>query len=286
MVSRHLIWRRWGQSGLSKQLEAKKRVFWESRDAAACDGMLKQYQSHIQGRPDAGALLICVVGAKLSEGAFLKSSCHGLCIPACTSGGSLAVHRSVAAIQVVVYPDCGVVSITTGGSCNTWFSLPSPGKSVAQASCCRRFMRKVRAGINFGDGLGRCVMVLGLPYPDLRDPELKERLMHTDRLVAGGAAPGDASSGNGVKLGKAGREMYTNLCMQAVNQCVGRAIRHASDYAAVVLVDIRYTAGESGGQTIRSKLPHWVTRRWQDCPDKFAPALQGLAQFFKGMSAV
>eukprot|EP00892_Ulva_mutabilis_P012133 jgi/Ulvmu1/9292/UM050_0041.1 len=197
---------RWSQSGLAKQLAAKKRVFWESRDAAACDGMLKQYQSHIQGSPDAGALLICVVGAKLSE------------------------------------------------------------------------------GINFGDGLGRCVMVLGLPYPDLRDPELNERLMHADRLAEGGRGQVSVSSSTESKLGKGGREMYTNLCMQAVNQCVGRAIRHARDYAAVVLVDVRYTAGDSGGQTLRTKLPHWVTRRWTDCPDTFAPALQGLAQFFRGMA--
>ena len=40
----------------------------------------------------------------------------------------------------------------------------------------------------------------------------------------------------------AGREYYENLCMKAVNQCGGRVIRHAGDYAAVVLVDARYAA--------------------------------------------
>lgn len=53
---------------MDKQLAVKKKVFWEARDAAACDGMLKQYQSHISGDANAGALLVCVVGAKLSEG--------------------------------------------------------------------------------------------------------------------------------------------------------------------------------------------------------------------------
>lgn len=53
---------------MEKQLAVKKKVFWEARDAATCDGMLRQYQSHISRGQDAGALLVCVVGAKLSEG--------------------------------------------------------------------------------------------------------------------------------------------------------------------------------------------------------------------------
>lgn len=36
-----------------------------------------------------------------------------------------------------------------------------------------------------------------------------------------------------------GREYYSNLCMKAVNQCVGRVIRHRADWAAVLLVDTR-----------------------------------------------
>lgn len=150
--------------------------------------------------------------------------------------------------------------------------------------------RTWHAGINFGDGYGRCVMVLGLPYPDLRDPELNERLMHADRMVGVSRRAGCSSASCGVgeegRLGKAGREMYTNLCMQAVNQCVGRAIRHSRDYAAVVLVDVRYTAGDGFGQALRAKLPHWVTRRWRDCPDAFGPAMSALAQFFQSMSCM
>lgn len=58
----------WRQRGIDKHLAVKKKVFWEARDAATCDSMLKQYQSHISSGQDAGALLVCVVGAKLSEG--------------------------------------------------------------------------------------------------------------------------------------------------------------------------------------------------------------------------
>ncbi|KAJ1487924.1 helicase C-terminal domain-containing protein [Baffinella frigidus] len=54
------------------------------------------------------------------------------------------------------------------------------------------------------------------------------------RAAWGGGAGGKA---DGVK---AGQEFYQNMCMKAVNQCVGRAIRHVGDYAAIILVDTRY----------------------------------------------
>ena len=41
--------------------------------------------------------------------------------------------------------------------------------------------------------------------------------------------------------------------MRAVNQSIGRAIRHRNDYAAIVLVDRRF-----GTERIRQKLPGWI----------------------------
>eukprot|EP00957_Ditylum_brightwellii_P103732 7902442-Ditylum_brightwellii.AAC.1 len=56
------------------------------------------------------------------------------------------------------------------------------------------------------------------------------------------------------KGGISGNAYYHNLCMRAVNQSIGRAIRHGNDYAAVVLADARY-ASES---RIWLGLPHWL----------------------------
>jgi len=35
-------------------------------------------------------------------------------------------------------------------------------------------------GINFSDRLARCVIVVGMPFADARDPIMKEKLSHSD----------------------------------------------------------------------------------------------------------
>ena len=41
--------------------------------------------------------------------------------------------------------------------------------------------------------------------------------------------------------------------MRAVNQSIGRAIRHAKDYATILLIDKRYARKQ-----VQSKLPSWL----------------------------
>lgn len=65
-------------------------------------------------------------------------------------------------------------------------------------------------GINFADGLGRCVVMVGLPFANPSDLSLQEKMAHLEHAHGKGA----------------GREYYTNTCMKAVNQSIGRAIRH------------------------------------------------------------
>lgn len=79
----------------------------------------------------------------------------------------------------------------------------------------------------------RCVVVVGLPFPNPADPELRERMAYLDRTAAGTQGPGDPSPG---------RQYYEDLCMKAVNQCVGRVIRHRNDWAAILLADTRYVS--------------------------------------------
>lgn len=63
--------------------------------------------------------------------------------------------------------------------------------------------------------------------------------------------------------------------MRAVNQSIGRAIRHAGDYATILLVDTRYSRPR-----IRGKLPKWIGEDVQ-VADSWSDAARGVAGFFR-----
>lgn len=98
-------------------------------------------------------------------------------------------------------------------------------------------------GINFSDALGRGVVVVGLPFPNPHSAEWKAKMAYIKAKATSWGQNGDAAV----------KEFYENICMRAVNQCVGRAIRHLGDYAAILMLDRRY--GES---RIQAKLPGWI----------------------------
>lgn len=57
----------------------------------------------------------------------------------------------------------------------------------------------------------------------------------------------------GLSNPSAGQAYYEDLCMNAVNQCIGRVIRHANDWAAILLADARWAAPSSACKTFISK---------------------------------
>ncbi|CAL7940588.1 unnamed protein product [Xylocopa violacea] len=96
---------------------------------------------------------------------------------------------------------------------------------------------KLSEGLNFSDDLGRCIIIVGMPYPNIKSLELQEKIKYLNENVNSDA----------------GQNFYENSCMKAVNQCIGRAIRHINDYSTVVLLDKRYTYKTKA-------LPHWIQR--------------------------
>lgn len=40
---------------------------------------------------------------------------------------------------------------------------------------------KLSEGLNFSDDLGRCVVVIGLPYPNIKSPELQEKMTYLNK---------------------------------------------------------------------------------------------------------
>ncbi|XP_024969558.1 ATP-dependent DNA helicase DDX11 isoform X3 [Cynara cardunculus var. scolymus] len=143
---------------------------------------------------------------------------------------------------------------------------------------------KISEGINFSDGMGRCIVMVGLPYPSPSDIELMERVKHIDGLGDGPCFNGEAQAGFDIlrSCKRRGREYYENLCMKAVNQSIGRAIRHINDYAAILLVDTRYTS-DSSRKSFHptNKLPRWIKDRLISSTSNYGEVHRLLHQFFK-----
>ncbi|XP_034946686.1 ATP-dependent DNA helicase DDX11 [Chelonus insularis] len=115
---------------------------------------------------------------------------------------------------------------------------------------------KLSEGLNFSDDLGRCVVVVGMPYPNTKSLELQEKMKYLNENVKQGA----------------GNEYYENTCMKAVNQCIGRAVRHIADYSTVVLLDKRYS-------TKTKALPGWIQRSLETSND-FTAVVNDIDKFF------
>lgn len=126
---------------------------------------------------------------------------------------------------------------------------------------------KLSEGLNFSDDLGRCVCVVGLPFPNKNNPELVEKMKYLDKVSA------EKKADTGVAFSSS--EYYENLCMKAVNQCIGRAIRHINDYATVLLIDERYQQ-----ERIKRKLPNWIQTSLR-VPNNFGVVQGSLVKFFK-----
>lgn len=127
---------------------------------------------------------------------------------------------------------------------------------------------KLSEGINFQDNLCRAVVMTGLPFPNVFSGEMMVKKTHLEnRILQNGGSRQDAMS--------ATRDFFETICLKAVNQSVGRAIRHATDYANIYLLDKRY-----GNPQIQAKLSRWVSKRFQPASD-LNSIMESTQRFFK-----
>ncbi|XP_011503103.1 PREDICTED: Fanconi anemia group J protein homolog [Ceratosolen solmsi marchali] len=101
------------------------------------------------------------------------------------------------------------------------------------------FRGKVAEGIDFSDNFARCVITIGIPFAVQNDPEVKLKREYND-----------VNQDKGLLLG---REWYTVQAYRALNQALGRCIRHKNDWGAILLVDERLQSKESD-----SYLSKWI----------------------------
>ncbi|TMW51728.1 hypothetical protein DOY81_003220 [Sarcophaga bullata] len=125
---------------------------------------------------------------------------------------------------------------------------------------------KVSEGLDFADRNGRAVIITGLPFPPLKDPKviLKKQYLENNRTKENGLLTGQA--------------WYALDATRAVNQAIGRVIRHRNDYGAILLCDVRFQQSSQVHQ-----LSKWIRDILGSSPKSsaFGPVVKELRDFFK-----
>ena len=118
---------------------------------------------------------------------------------------------------------------------------------------------KVTEGVDLADNQCRLVMMAGVPFPAVQDRKV---MLKRDFLDS-------KNRGDGAKW-------YIQEASRAVNQTIGRTIRHRKDYGAILLLDERYRSYTG------NDLPGWVQGHVKTYP-QFGPVVKDLSDFFKNI---
>ncbi|KAL6727898.1 hypothetical protein Aduo_009736 [Ancylostoma duodenale] len=122
------------------------------------------------------------------------------------------------------------------------------GRHVDGALMFAVFRGKVSEGIDFTDDLARLVISVGIPFPNAMDELVKEKKMYNDEFCK-------------TKALLTGDQWYVTQAYRALNQALGRCLRHRNDWGALVLVDERLVeqATTSGSKVVSSaRVSTWI----------------------------
>ncbi|KAL7751355.1 hypothetical protein RI367_003215 [Sorochytrium milnesiophthora] len=106
------------------------------------------------------------------------------------------------------------------------------------------FRGKVSEGIDFTDERARCVICVGIPYPNAKDLQVQLKKTYNDK------------SRTPQRLLLSGNDWYEIQAFRAINQALGRCIRHRNDWGAIVFLEKRLV-----GPKYQRGLSKWVRPR-------------------------
>ncbi|NXC41899.1 FANCJ protein, partial [Penelope pileata] len=121
---------------------------------------------------------------------------------------------------------------------------------------------KVSEGLDFCDENARAVITIGIPFPNVKDLQVELKRKYNDQhKTTRGLLPGS--------------QWYEIQAYRALNQALGRCIRHRSDWGALILVDDRFRNNPNKYITGLSK---WIRQQVQH-HENFGSALESLHAF-------
>ncbi|CAI5461936.1 unnamed protein product [Closterium sp. Yama58-4] len=135
---------------------------------------------------------------------------------------------------------------------------------------------KVSEGIDFADHLSRAVVITGIPYAQQLSPQVVLKKEYLDERVTAHQHhlyqhPDAVASMSPVS----GAQWYTLDAIRAVNQAVGRVIRHRLDFGSIILLDERFAEPK-----LKDRLSMWI-RPALKVYSGFGKAAFSLTKFFR-----
>uniref|UniRef100_A0A8C5UBL9 DNA 5'-3' helicase n=1 Tax=Malurus cyaneus samueli TaxID=2593467 RepID=A0A8C5UBL9_9PASS len=121
---------------------------------------------------------------------------------------------------------------------------------------------KVSEGLDFCDENARAVVTIGIPFPNVKDLQVELKRNYNDQH----------KSTRGLLSGS---QWYEIQAFRALNQALGRCIRHRNDWGALILVDDRF--GNNPNKYITG-LSKWIRQQIQH-HGSFGSALKSLHAF-------
>ncbi|CAB3408074.1 unnamed protein product [Caenorhabditis bovis] len=129
------------------------------------------------------------------------------------------------------------------------------GPNVNGALMFAVFRGKVSEGIDFADDRARVVISVGIPFPSSMDELVNAKRVYNDE--------------NSKKLGILnGEEWYVTQAYRALNQALGRCLRHKNDWGALLLIDERLErqVGNKTGGAASAKVSKWIRTQLKSYP--------------------
>ncbi|XP_024022473.1 regulator of telomere elongation helicase 1 homolog isoform X2 [Morus notabilis] len=127
---------------------------------------------------------------------------------------------------------------------------------------------KVSEGLDFADHAGRAVVITGMPFATITDPKVRLKREYLNEQTHFQREAGKSES-------LTGEDWYSQQASRAVNQAVGRVIRHRHDYGAIIFCDERFSHSNRQSQISLWIQPHLKTY------SKFGDVVLTLTRFFR-----
>ncbi|KAJ1730419.1 hypothetical protein LPJ72_004486 [Coemansia sp. Benny D160-2] len=127
---------------------------------------------------------------------------------------------------------------------------------------------KVSEGIDFSDHMCRTIINIGIPYPAFKDVKVILKREYNDLHCT----PSQQESVSGQTL--SGSQWYDIQAFRAINQALGRCLRHKMDWGAIIMLESRFSYSCNVSQ-----LSKWI-RNHVRVYDGFSDAQDELESFY------